>query len=47
MKRAIADALGLREDEVNLKATTTDGLGFIGRGEGISTVAVATAQRQG
>ena len=47
MKRAIADALGLSEAEVNLKATTTDGLGFIGRGEGISTVAVATAQRQG
>ena len=46
MKRAIADALGLREDEVNLKATTTDGLGFIGRGEGISTIAVATTQRQ-
>ena len=46
MKRAIADTLGLREDEVNLKATTTDGLGFVGRGEGISTIAVATAQRQ-
>ena len=46
MKRSIADSLGLREDEVNLKATTTDGLGFIGRGEGISTVAVATTQRQ-
>ena len=46
MKRAIADALGLSEAEVNLKATTTDGLGFVGRGEGISTIAVATAQRQ-
>ena len=46
MKRAIADTLGLREDELNLKATTTDGLGFVGRGEGISAVAVATTQRQ-
>lgn len=46
MKRAIADTLGLSEAEVNLKATTTDGLGFVGRGEGISALAVATAQRQ-
>ena len=46
MKRSVADSLGLREDEVNLKATTTDGLGFVGRGEGISTIAVATIQRQ-
>ena len=46
MTRSISDSLGLGEVEVNLKATTTDGLGFVGRGEGISAIAVATAQRQ-
>ena len=46
MKRSIADTLGLSEAEVNLKATTTDGLGFAGRGEGISAIAVATTQLQ-
>ena len=44
MKQALADSLGLEADQVNLKATTTDGLGFVGRGEGISSVAVATVQ---
>ena len=44
MKQALADSLGLEVDQVNLKATTTDGLGFVGRGEGISSVAVATVQ---
>ena len=46
MERSIADTLGLTGDEVNLKATTTDGLGFAGRGEGVSAIAVATTQRQ-
>ena len=46
MKRSVADTLGLGEDTVNLKATTTDGRGFVGRGEGISAIAVATTHRQ-
>jgi len=45
MKLSMAKLLGLSEDSLNLKATTTDGLGFIGRGEGISCTAVATITR--
>ncbi len=41
MRRRIADALGIAEDDVNIKATTTEHLGFTGRKEGIAAQAVA------
>lgn len=40
MVTTIAEALGLSEGQVNIKATTEEGLGFTGTGEGISSHAV-------
>lgn len=40
MKQIIADHLGVSADQINVKATTEEHLGFTGRGEGISAHAV-------
>ncbi len=41
MKKNIMEATGLKADQVNIKATTTEKLGFIGRREGAECRAVA------
>ena len=41
MKAALGEALGIPADRVNLKATTNERLGFVGREEGIAAMAVA------
>ncbi len=42
MEEAIAGMLGVGKDRINVKATTNEGMGSIGRGEGVAAYAVAT-----
>ncbi len=41
MEKNIADAIGISPDSVNVKGTSTEGLGFTGRKEGIAALASA------
>ena len=45
MRRLLAGALGVLEERINLKATTTEGMGFTGRGEGMAAMAVVLLDR--
>ena len=40
MRKNMAEALGISESKINIKATTEEGLGFTGSGEGISSQAI-------
>ena len=45
MRSALAGTIGLGVLEVNVKFTTNEGMGFLGRGEGVAALAVATVER--
>ena len=47
MRARLADALGLEVGSVNVKASTGEGMGFIGRLEGAAALAVATVREDG
>jgi 2-C-methyl-D-erythritol 2,4-cyclodiphosphate synthase len=46
MRKIIAQAIGVHESRVGIKATTNEGLGAIGRSEGIAAMAVAMVEQE-
>jgi 2-C-methyl-D-erythritol 2,4-cyclodiphosphate synthase len=44
MRAAIAEALGIEPSDVMVKGKTNEGMGWIGRGEGLAVIAVATLE---
>jgi len=46
MKQVLAECMGIDEDDVSIKATTTEKLGFTGREEGISAYAVVLLEKK-
>ena len=47
MKACLAEVMGIDEDDISIKATTTERLGYTGREEGISAYAVVLIEREG
>ena len=45
MRQTLAGLLGVHQGDVAVKAKTNEGMGFIGRGEGIAVMAVATLEK--
>ena len=45
MRRSLASKVGVSPRAVNVKFTTNEGMGWVGRGEGIAAMAVATVER--
>jgi len=46
IRASLAAALGVEREHVNLKASTGEGMGFVGREEGVAALAVATVRQR-
>jgi 2-C-methyl-D-erythritol 2,4-cyclodiphosphate synthase len=46
IRASLAQALGVGAEQVNVKASTGEGMGFVGREEGVAALAVATVVRE-
>lgn len=44
IRSGLADVMSIQIGNVSVKATTTDGLGFIGKGEGVAAIAIVTVE---
>ena len=44
MKQHISTALGITPQQIGIKATTNETMGFVGRKEGIAAMAIATVE---
>ena len=46
IKKKLAPLMGINENQISVKATTTDGLGFVGKSKGWSALAIATITKK-
>ena len=44
MKENISQALGIEVEQIGIKATTNERMGFVGKGEGMAAMAVASVE---
>ena len=45
IRRSLAEAIGISSEHVSVKATRGEGMGFVGREEGVAVLAIATVER--
>ncbi|MGW8121102.1 2-C-methyl-D-erythritol 2,4-cyclodiphosphate synthase [Roseivirga echinicomitans] len=45
MKKCLAEVMGMDEEDISIKATTTERLGFVGKGEGVAAFATVLIQK--